>query len=117
MAKGAIVVSWGFPFPGYREKALKVFNEAMQLWTRLQQQREIESFEPVFLDYHGGLSGFVLIRGDREKLTRLRMNPDFENMNHRASLVVSDLSVIDGFTGDELQRRFADYQKHASELG
>jgi hypothetical protein len=118
MAKGAIFIGWGDPLPGYREKALKVFNEAMQFWARLQKQGEIESFEPVFLDYHGGdLSGFSLIRGDREKLSRLRMNPEFESINARAALITKNLGVVDAFIGDELQRRLADFQKQVSDLG
>jgi len=118
MAKGAIFIGWGDLFPGYREEGLKVFNEAVQFNMRMQQQGEIENFEPVLLDYHGGdLAGFILIRGDREKLSRLRMNPEFESRNAKAALVVSNFGVIDAFIGDELQRRLADYQKQVSELG
>jgi len=118
MAKGAIFIGWGDTLPGYREKGLKVFNDAMQFNKRMQQQGEIDGFEPVLLDYHGGdLSGYVLIRGDRDKLGRLRMNPEFENLNHRAALVVKNYGVIDAFFGDEMQRRLADYQKQVSDLG
>ena len=118
MAKGAIFIGWGEPLPGYREKSLKVFSEAMQFNKRMQQQGEIESFEPVILDYHGGdLSGFVLLRGDRDKLSRLRMNPEFQNLIIKCALVVNNVGVIDAFNGDAAQQRVTDYQKQMSDLG
>ena len=90
----------------------------MQFNKRMQQQGEIESFEPVILDYHGGdLSGFVLIRGDRDKLSRLRMNPEFQNLIIKCALVVNNVGVIDAFGGDAAQQRVADYQKQMSDLG
>jgi hypothetical protein len=117
VAKGAIFIGWGENFPGYGEKGFKVFKEAMEFNKRMQQQGEIDSFEPVLLDYHGGdLLGFTLFRGDREKLNRLRMNPEFQSINHRASLVVKNYGVIDAFTEDEVQRRMEDQQKQVSDL-
>ena len=50
-------------------KRLAEFNEVLEYWTSLQQQGEIESFETVLLESHGGdLNGFVLVRGDQDKL-------------------------------------------------
>src|SRR5271157_4983281 len=99
MAKGAIFIGWGEPFPTYREKALKVFSEAMQFNKRLQQQGEIDSFEPVILDYHG------------DELSRLRTNPEFMSLIVKCALVVKDVGVIDAFNGDAAEARIADYQK------
>src|SRR5260221_529413 len=83
----------------------------------LQQQGVIESFEPVALEPHGGdLAGFLLIRGDREKLNALRTNEEFLRLNNRAAQVVDDLGIITAFIGEELQRQFADFQTQASEL-
>ena len=117
MPKGAIFIGWGETPAGYRQKAAKVFEEAIQFYTRLQQKGDIESFEPVFLDYHGGdLGGFILLKGDREKLSRLRMSPEFESLNARSTIIVKNFGVVDAFVGDELQRRFAEFKKHSSEL-
>jgi hypothetical protein len=50
---------------GRERQALKVFGEAFEYYSRLQQEGEIESFEPVILEPHGGeLGGFFLLRGD-----------------------------------------------------
>jgi hypothetical protein len=117
MAKGAIFIGWGETPAGYRQKAVKVFDESLQFWKRMQQKGDIESFEPVFLDYHGGdLGGFILVKGDREKLSRLRMSPEFERIHARASIIVKNLGIIDAFVGEELQRRLADFAKESSEL-
>lgn len=118
MAQGAFVVGWGSVIPGREQKSLQVFSEAIQYYTRLQQQGTIESFEPVALDFHGGdLQGFLLVRGDREKLDALRRSEEFLRLNNRAALVVNNLGIINAFIGEELQRLYADFGTQASELG
>jgi hypothetical protein len=118
MAKGALFIRWGFPTASLAGKANAVFAEAMEYWKAKQKQGMIDSFEPVFLDFYGGdLSGFLLIRGDREKLNKVRMDPEFESRNQKVALVVPNFGVIDAFIGDDLQRRLSDYQKQLAELG
>ena len=117
MATGALMIGWGPAVRGREHKALQVFNEAIQYYARLQQQGTIESFEPVFLQYHGGdLQGFVLLRGDREKLNALQSNEEFMRLSNRASLVVDNLGIINAYIGEELQRLFAEFGPLASEL-
>ena len=117
MATGALVIGWGPAVRGRELKALQVFNEAIQFYTRLQQQGTIESFEPVALEPHGGdLAGFLLIRGDREKLNAIRTSEEFLRLNNRAALIVDNFGVITAFIGEELQRQFADFGAQATEL-
>jgi hypothetical protein len=117
MPKGAIFIGWGETPAGQRQKAAKVFDEAMLFYKRLQQTGEIDSYEPVFLEFHGGdLGGFILLKGDRDKLNRLRMNPEFENLNSRSSIIVNNFGVIDAFFGEELLRRLTEFRKNAAEL-
>ncbi len=117
MATGALVIGWGSVIQGREQKSLQVFNEAIQYYARLQQQGTIESFVPVALEPHGGdLQGFLLIRGDREKLNALRTSGEFLRLNNRAALVVNNLGVITAFIGEELQRLFTDFGTQASEL-
>ncbi len=117
MARSALMIGWGPVVRGREQKALQVFNEAIQYYTRLQQQGMIESFEPVYLEPHGGdLTGFVLLGGEREKLNALRSSEEFLRLNNRAILVVDHWGVVTAFLGEELQRLFADYQVQASEL-
>ena len=117
MANAALVIGWGPAVQGREQKALQVFGEAIQYYTRLQERGEIESFESVFLEPHGGdLNGFLLLRGDREKLNRLRYSEEFLRLTNRAQLVVEKIGVVSAFIGEELNRLFADFGAQASDL-
>ncbi|MBV9278496.1 MAG: hypothetical protein JOZ41_00295 [Chloroflexi bacterium] len=119
MAKAnALFIGWGPAVRGREQKALQVFGEAVEYWTRLQQEGEIEGFETYALDPHGGeLAGFLIARGDPDKLARLRATEEFTRINTRAALVVDDLGVVGASTGEELQRLFSDFGTFAGELG
>ncbi|MCA1646864.1 MAG: hypothetical protein LC797_15865 [Chloroflexi bacterium] len=117
MANAALFIGWGNVARGREVKSLEVFNEGLQYWARLQQSGEIESFEPVALEPHGGeLAGFVLIRGDREKLNRLRYSQEWMRLNDRAQTVVDDFGVVSAFIGEDLQRLYAGFQSNTSDL-
>src|SRR5258708_16023657 len=109
MATGAIFIGWGPVIPGREQTSLQVFGEAIQYYTRLKEQGQIDSFEAVALEPHGGdLGGFLLIRGDTGKLGQLRMSDEFVRLNSRAQLVVTNFGVTGAFIGEELNRLFAD---------
>jgi hypothetical protein len=111
-------MGWGAAKGGREKKALMVFNEAVQYWTRLQQQGEIESFEPFQLEPHGGdLAGFCLIRGDSEKLDRLRRGEEWLRMNARALMVVDNFGVVSADSGEGMQKVFGHFGQAAEELG
>jgi hypothetical protein len=118
MATGALFIGWGAGVPGRERQALQIFNEGLQYYAELQQQGEIESFEPVLLEPHGGdLSGFILIKGDQEKLARLRTNEQFQRLNLRAGLVVHNFGVVGANIGEQqawlfglFEQQLADFQ-------
>jgi hypothetical protein len=117
MAKAGLFVGWGQPIPGREQKALQLFQEVMQFYVRLQQQGEIESFEPILLEPHGGdLNGFVLIRGDAEKLARLRISAEFNGYTQRAQLLLMHVGIVGAMYGDELQQSMAEYGQHVAAL-
>jgi hypothetical protein len=117
MAMGALFIGWGPAVRGREQKALEVFQEALTYWGRLQQQGEIDSFEPVALEPHGGdLDGFCVIKGDPDKLARLRATDEFIALNTRAQMVVENFGVAGGFIGEGLQSLYADFGKQAAAL-
>jgi hypothetical protein len=117
MAMGALFIGWGEAVRGREQKSLEVFQEALEYWGRLQQQGEITSFEPVQLEPHGGdLSGFCLIKGDPEKLARIRGSAEFIALNGRGQMVVENFGVAGAFIGEGLQSLFADFGKQAAEF-
>ncbi len=118
MANAALFIGYGPVVPGRAQQALQVFSEAIQYYGRLQQQGQIESFEPVFLEPHGGdLNGFILLRGDRDKLNSARYSEEFLRLTNRATLVVQNVGVVSAFEGEEQNRLFQDFQRQAAELG
>ncbi len=117
MATGALFIGWGPNVQGRERQGLQVFNEGLQYYAGLQQRGEIESFEPVLLEPHGGdLYGFILIRGDQEKLARLRTDPDFQRLNTRAGLVVRNFGVVGAYVGEEQARLFGVYQQQLGDF-
>jgi len=86
-------------------------------YTRLQERGEIESFEAVLLEPHGGeLGGFLLLRGAAEKLDRVRRSEEFLGYNAQAGLVVLNFGVVGAYIGAGLERQFAVFGKLAADL-
>ena len=117
MADAAIFIGWGPAVVGREQKALQVFGEGVEFWTRMQQAGEIESFEAFQLEPHGGdLAGFCILRGEAERLARLRGSAEFLRLNQRAALVVTNFGVVNAVSDGELQRQFAEFGQFAAEL-
>jgi len=115
MAKAALFIGWGAAIPGREQQALQLFDETMQYYGGLQQQGEIESIEPILLEPHGGdLGGFLLIKGDADKLARLRVRTAFVNLTGRAQLMLTHVGVVGAWYGEELQQQFAEFGKNLS---
>lgn len=118
MADEALFIGWGEVVRGRETKAVQVFNESIEYYGRLQQEGRIESFEPWFLDPHGGdLQGFLLIRGERQKLDELRRDPEFERLQARVTLIVDGTGVVPANTGESLARLMGHFQEASGELG
>src|SRR5919206_1266620 len=95
MADFGLFVGWGNPVRGRETRAASVFSEAVEFWTRLQQEGAIESWEAAFLEPHGGdLAGFFLIRGDRDEIARIRLSDEMLRLNLRAGHIVEGFGVV-----------------------
>ena len=110
MADAGLFIGFGDPVRSRESQAVEVFNETLAYYGRLQEEGEIESFEPVFLEPHGGdLSGFILIRGDAEKLASLRVSEEFTQFATRASLIVDRFGIVGADLAERLQRQMEFY--------
>ncbi|MBA3400516.1 MAG: hypothetical protein H0U05_00865 [Actinobacteria bacterium] len=110
MADAGLFVGFGDPVRGRESQAIELFNETIGYYSRLQEEGEIESFEPVFLEPHGGdLGGFILIRGDAEKLSALRVSEEFTQLTIKASLCVDKFGVVAADMNERLQSQMAFY--------
>ena len=117
MADFGLFIGYGAPVRGRERQAIKAFNEVFEYYSRLQQDGEIESFEPVLLQPHGGeLGGFFLLRGDRDKLERIQSSEEFERYIARAQLIVEKLGIVGAALGERLLSQMSLYTEQIEEL-
>ena len=110
MADAGLFIGFGNPVRGRESQAVELFNETLAWYGSLQEEGEIESFEPVFLEPHGGdLGGFFLIRGDAEKLATLRVSDEFTQFTIKASLCVDNIGVVGADLAGRLQKQMSFY--------
>jgi hypothetical protein len=118
MADEALFIGWGDVVRGRERKAVDVFNESLQYYGRLQQDGTIESVEAWFLAPHGGdLAGFILLRGDRERLDAVQRSAEFELLQTRAGMIVDRIGVVNAYTGEALGRLMGQFEQATGELG
>jgi hypothetical protein len=118
MADAGLFIGWGAPVRGREVKGLDVFNEALALEAKLQEEGAIESFEVVLLGPHGGgLAGFVLVRGSRAQIAAVRERDDVKRLNVRAAQIVEEFGVIDAFLNEGVGQQVELYREAAEELG
>ena len=111
MADRVLFISWGQTVPGREERGLEVFNEALGILGRMQQQSKIESFNTVLLDPNGTLDGYIEIRGSAQQIAALRQDDDFRRNTVDASLIVSDLCHAEGVCDKGVEREITRYQE------
>jgi hypothetical protein len=117
VADYGLFIGFGVGVRGREKKGLEVFNEGMQYFSRLQENGTIESWDAVFLEPHGGeLNGFYLLKGDREKLSRLRVEKDFVRQTTRGQQIVEDIGVVGAVLGDGLTELITMYHQAIEEL-
>ena len=117
MADWALFLGFGAVARGRETQAVKVFGEGIQYYAELQQKGVIESFEPFLLEPHGGdLGGFILVRGDKDKLAHLRVDDEFQRRLTRAASIVDGVGVITAITGARLAEVMGSYEKDTEDL-
>ena len=106
MADAGIFIGWSEVVRGRETQAVESFNEAIQFFADRVADGTIESFEPVFLEPHGGdLGGFILLRGDVAKLAALRTDEDFTRLILRATLFVDGMGIVGADLAERLERQ------------
>ena len=117
MADAGLFVGWGEVVRGREAQSLELFNEFLGYLGGLVENGEIDSFEPVFLEPHGGdLAGFVLIRGDADRLHSVRMSDEWMKHSARGSLMVENFGVVNASLGERINRQMAVYVEEIGAL-
>jgi hypothetical protein len=116
MADRMLFIGWGTPVRGREEHGLEVFNEAIGLYGRMQQEGRIEEFDVVLLGPNGDLSGYIELYGSAEQLVAVRESEDYRRMLADASLVVDSLRQIDGYANEAIAGQMALYQESVARV-
>jgi hypothetical protein len=108
MADNVLFVGWNRSVAGQEQKTLALFGRVLEYYTRLQSEGKIESFESVVLNVHGGdLNGFILIRGDAQKLFEIQNEEEWLDLLVEANICLVGVGVVPGYIGERLQNQMA----------
>ncbi len=108
MADNVLFVGWNRGVAGQEQRGLSLFGRVLEYYTRLQSEGKIESFEPVTLTPHGGdLNGFILIRGDAQKLFEIQNEDEWLDQLTEGNLCLVGVGVVPGYIGEGLQNNVA----------
>src|SRR5690242_11815840 len=100
MADRVLLISWKRPVPGREERGLEVFNEAVGLYGRKQQEGRIEGFDVGLMIPNGVLDGYIAVHGSTDQLALLQEDEEYQRNMVDASLIVEDLAVSLGYTNE-----------------
>jgi hypothetical protein len=105
MADRMLFIGWGAPVRGMEERGLEVFNEAIGLLGRMQQDGRIEAFDVALLAPNGNLNGYVEVHGSTEQIAGLREDEEFLRSTADALTIVENLRHIEGYTNAGVARQ------------
>src|SRR5947209_5921353 len=111
MAERVLFIGWGRTVVGREERGLEVFNEAVGMYGRMQQDGRIERFDVVLLSPNTSLDGYMALSGTPQQLAALREDKEFQRVMTDASLIVEDLCLVDGYTNEGIAPQMEMYRE------
>src|SRR3954447_11049256 len=96
MADRMLMVCWGAPVRGREEIGLEVFNEAIGLAGRMQQDGRIESFDIALFAPNSDMNGYLQMRGSAAQIAALALDEEFTRNTVDAGLIVENLRHLQG---------------------
>jgi len=113
MDRNVILFAWNRATPGREKTSSDHFDEFVEYLSEQAQAGNIQGFDVVFLDSHGGdLNGFFLIRGEPSNLDALVSTADWVEHMTRAALHLDGSGAVRGTTGDQAMARMEIWRKH-----
>jgi hypothetical protein len=116
MADRVIWIAWGSPVHGREERAVEVFGESVAYWGELQAEGRIERFDVTLLSPCGDLNGFAVLHGTHQQFADLVEEERWIRSVVNAGLVIENLRIIEGITGDALAEQMGIYREAASQM-
>ena len=116
MADRVLFISWGQVVRGAEERSLEVFNDALGILGRAQQDGRIEKFDVVLLGPNTDVDGYIEVFGTTEQLIALEESEDFQRNTIDAQLCVDGMSHTMGYCNDGVARMMGMYQEAISKV-
>lgn len=110
MADRVLFIGWGNPVRGAEERAVEVFNEALGLLGRWQQEGRLDGFDVALLEPNTELDGFIAVRGTADQITALRADEEFQRNTIAAQLAVDGIRHIEGVINEGVAPQMAMFQ-------
>ncbi len=112
MSSNVLFFGWNRSVPGRERMSAEHFQSFGEYLATQQRKGLIQSFEPVFLDPHGGeLAGFFLIRGESVQLDALTATTEWRTHTVRASVHLDKSGAVRGAAGELIQERMGMWLK------
>ena len=111
MADRLLFISWGETVRGREDRALEVFNDAMGILGRMQQEGRIEKFDAVLLSPNGDIDGYIEVHGTAQQIAAVREDEEFIRNTVDAELCVDRIRHIEGYANEGVARMMALYQE------
>ncbi len=116
MADRILFIGWNRVVTGREQQAMQLWQKSMEFYGGLQSNGRIDSFEPVLLSSHGGdLNGYVMLRGDADKLAGVREDDTFIDFVIEADFCLDGFGVVPGWIGEGITDVLTRWSKLFSE--
>jgi hypothetical protein len=117
MADRMLFIGWGEPVRGREERGLEVFNEALGICGRMQQEGRIEKFEVRLMGPNGsGLEGYIEVHGSAAQIAAVKEDDEFLRNTMDAAQITQGLRHIDGWINEGIARAMEMYQDSISKV-
>lgn len=116
MADRMLFMTWQMPVRGLEERAIEVFNEALGLLGRKQQDGAIESFDVALMAPNAELGGYIAVRGTREQIAALREDEEFRRNTIDAQLAVEGIRHLEAVTNEGIATEMTMLQEGIANL-
>jgi hypothetical protein len=119
MADRVLVISWGQPVRGREQHGLEVLGQATAFYAEMEEAGRIEAFEVILLAPNGLMNGCMLLRGSHAQLDDISEDMRFRRLMVDASLVVEELRLSQGYTGEGIEQTlplYADAVGHVPQM-
>ena len=111
MADRVLFIGWGETIPGREERSLEVFNEAVGIIGRMQQEGRIEKFDVVLFGPNSDLGGYMQLQGTEDQIAAVKADDEFRRNTADAQLIVAGLRHLEGVVNEGVAGEMAIYQE------